>query len=361
MNQLIQSGTIVQSTALASIWGNQLVSGAIKQESSQACIVDLVPPVFGGIQYLGLGVLGQLQVQWNAGLDTSNPIRYEVYVQAGTATGLFNLINVALVTESLNADIFALADGSLLVPAINYFVGVRAVDAVGNRDANLVSLNQISPGITGANIANISGMFAVDDQNLFIGTFWAADSLGTITNPLRLGTASFTVYDNNGNAVPGFTQSGIVVDPQGFFEITPIPSILDFEHNFYAAKVTIPIDGVPITYTLPVSQQAAVPIYEPRAVFSINPINQLQGTLWVINNTGRVTNNLGTASFTIFDKDMNPTGISQSGLVADVNGFYEIAPVSAAALSSLTHYVVTIEVDAHGGIRNGTIGLSIAE
>jgi len=323
--------------------------------------VDLIPPVFAGISYLGIGVLGQLQVQWLTGLDTSNPIRYEVYVQAGTATGLFNLINVALITSGLNADIFALADGSLLVPAINYFVGVRAVDAVGNRDANLVSLNQISPGITGANIANISGMFAVDDQNLFIGTFWVADSLGTITNPLRLGTASFIVYDNNGNAVPGFTQSGIVVDPQGFFEITPIPSVLDFEYNFYAAKVTIAVDGVPITYTLPVTQQPVLPQYEPRAVFSISPINQLDGTIWIINNTGRVTDQLGTASFTIRDKNGALVGIAQSGITADVNGFYKITPVSASPLTSLTHYTVEIQITAHGSLRTGCVGLSIAE
>lgn len=361
MNQLIQSGTIVQSTSLALVWGNQLASGGVKQESSQACIVDLVPPVFAGVDYVGLGVLGQLQVQWLAGLDTSNPIRYEVYVKAGTSSGLFNLSNVALVTEQLNADIFALGNGSLLVPATNYFVGVRAVDAVGNRDANLVSLNQVSPGITGANIATISGMFAVDDTNDFIGSFWVADSLGTISNPLRLGTAEFTVYDNNGNAVPGFTQSGIVADSEGFFESTPIPSVLDFEHNFYAAKVTIIVDGVPITYTLPVTQQPVLPQYEPRAVFSISPLNQLDGTIWIINNTGRVTQQLGTASFTIRDKTGALVGIAQTGLVADVNGFYKITPVSAAPLTSLTHYTVELQIDAHGALRTGCIGLSIAE
>jgi hypothetical protein len=360
-NQLIQSGTVVQSTSLASIWGNQLVTGGVKQESSQACIVDLIPPVFGGISFLGLGVLGQFQIQYSAGLDPSTPVRYEIYIQAGTATGLFNLINVALVTQSLTTDLFALADGSLLVPATTYFVGVRAVDAVGNRDSNLVSLSLVSPGITGANIATISGMFAVDDTNDFIGSFWVADSLGTITNPLRLGTASFIVYDNNGNAVPGFTQSGIIPDINGFFEITPIPSILDFEHNFYAAKVTIAVDGVPITYTLPVTQQPVLPQYETRAVFSISPINQLQGTFWVINNTGQVTDDLGTASFSIRDVNGALIGIAQSGLVADVNGFYKMAPVSASVLTSLTHYTVQIEINAHGGPRTGCVGLSIAE
>jgi len=359
-NQLIQSG-IVQSTSLALVWGNQLASGGVKQESSQACIVDLIPPVFAGIDYVGLGVLGQLQVQWLSALDTSNPIRYEVYVQAGTAVGLFSLINVALVTEQLNADIFALGNGSLLVPATNYFVGVRAVDAVGNRDSNLVSLSQVSPGITGANIANISGMFAVDDTNDFLGSFWVADSLGTITNPLRLGTASFTVYDNNGNAIPGFTQSGIIADAEGFFETTPIPSVLDFEHNFYAAKVTIAVDGVPITYTLPVTQQPVLPQYEPRAVFSISPLNQLDGTIWIINNTGRVTDQLGTASFTIRDKNGALVGIAQSGITADVNGFYKITTVSASPLTSLTHYTVEIQITANGSLRTGCVGLSIAE
>jgi hypothetical protein len=249
----------------------------------------------------------------------------------------------------------------LLVPGTNYFVGVRAVDAVGNRDANLISLSQISPGITGANIATITGMFAVDDTGDLIGSFWAADSLGTITNPLRLGTASYVIYDNEGNAIPGLSESGILPDAEGFFEITPVPSVLDFEHSFYAAKVTITIDSVPITYTLPVMQQPSLPHYETRAVFSINPINQLQGTLWVVNDSGRVTDQLQTATYRIRDKNGALVGISQSGILPDAQGFYIINPVSASILTSLTHYTVEIEITAHGSLRVGCVGLSIAE
>jgi hypothetical protein len=225
-NQLI-SGTVNQGTTLGVIVANQLVTGGAKQRSSQACIIDLTLPTFAGISFLNVGVLGQLQVQWLAATDPALPIRYEIYVQANTATNLFNLTNIALVTEALNADVFALASGQLIQAATQYFVGVRAIDGVGNRDINSVSLSQISPGITGANLATISGIFSINETNQLIGSFWVTDSIGVISSALRLGTASYVIYDKNGNLVPGMAQSGIVADAQGFFKISAVASVLD--------------------------------------------------------------------------------------------------------------------------------------
>ena len=359
-NQLI-NGTVNQGTTLGAIVANQLVTGGAKQESAQACIVDLTPPTFSGISYLGLGVLGQLQLQWAAATDATAPIRYEVYVQAGSVSGLFNTTNIALVTEALNADVFSVASGQLIQAATQYFVGVRAIDGVGNRDTNLVSLSQISPGITGANLATISGIFSINETNQLIGSFWVTDSIGVISNPLRLGTASYVIYDKNGNLVPGMAESGISPDAQGFFEIAPVASILDLEYNLYAVKATITVDAVPIVYNLPITIAPDVPEYEPRAVFSINPLNQLEGTLWVTKSGERMTANIGTASFTIYDKDNNAVGISQSGLTANGNGFYKTNSVSAASLSGLTHYTVTLSITANGQARLGSVGLTIAE
>lgn len=361
-NLLFTGGPVVQGTTLGGIFGNQLVIGGVYQPSSQACIVDLIPPVFTGVSSVTLGSLGQIRAQWAAATDTSNPINYEVYVQASTAVSLFSPVNIAYVTTQLQINIFADSFGNLLQNAVQYYVGVRAVDAVGNRDTNLISLAQISPGITGAVNASISGIFNIDDLNQLIATFWVTDSQGVVNNPARLGTASYVLYDRFGNLVPGMSQSGIVADAQGFFEITPVASVLDLDNNFYAAKVTIPVDGVSVVYNLPIVHNAVGHQYEPRAVFSINASNQLQATIWCTKDGELMGNGtLGTASYTIYDKNGNTIGVTESGISADANGYFEITPVNAAAILDLTHYVVMITVMAAGENRVGTVGITLGE
>lgn len=360
-NQLV-AGPIVQGTSFYGPRPNQLVTGGTLQGSAQACVVDLIPPVFAGVTSVTLGTLGQIRAQWSTATDVSNPINYEVYVQANSSFGLFNVVNIAYVTTQLQMNIFADSYGNLLQNAVQYYIGVRAVDAVGNRDTNLVSLMQISPGITGAISASISGIFNINDLNQLIASFWVTDSQGVVDSPARLGTASYVIYDRNGNLVPGMAQSGIVADAEGFFEITPVLSVLDLDNNFYAAKVTIAVDGVPLVYNLPVVHSAVGHQYEPRAIFSINASNQLQGTLWC-SKDGELMGNgtLGSASFTIYDKDNNTIGITESGITADVNGYYKITPVSASSILDLTHYVVKITILAAGENRIGTVGITLGE
>lgn len=360
-NLLFTGGSVVQGTTLGSIFGNQLVVGGVYQPSSQACIVDLTPPTFAGISFLSIGALGQLQAQWSAATDSSTPVSYEVYVKPATSVGLFNTVNIALVTRQLLTSIFALGNGTLLQTGVEYYVGVRAIDSVGNRDSNLVSVSQISPGITGAINASISGVFNIDDSNNLIASFWVNDSEGIVTNPLRLGTGSYVIYDKNGNLIPSMTESGIVPDAQGFFEITPVASVLDLDNNFYSARVTIPVDGVPVVFNLPIVHSAAGHEYEPRAVFSINASNQLQGTFWCLQDGVVYTQSLGTASYTIYDKDGLPIGISQSGITADANGYFKTAPVSASSILDLTHYVVKISISAAGDTRTGAVGITLGE
>ena len=359
-NQLV-AGPIVQGTSFYGPRPNQLVTGGTLQGSAQACVVDLIPPVFSGLSAVTLGTLGQIRAQWSAATDVSNPINYEVYVQAGSPFGLFNVVNIAYVTTQLQMNIFADSYGNLIQNAVEYYIGVRAVDAVGNRDTNTVSLMQISPGITGAISASISGIFNIDDLNQLIASFWVTDSQGVVDAPARLGTAAYVIYDRYGNLVPGMAQSGIAADAEGFFEITPIASVLDLDNNFYAAKVTITVDGVPLVYNLPVVHSAVGHQYEPRAVFSINASNQLQGTLWITKDSELYVDAIGVASYTIYDKNGNSIGITESGLSPDANGYYEITPVSAAAILDLTHYVVKITILAAGENRVGTVGITLGE
>lgn len=359
-NQLI-NGTVNQGTTLGAIVANQLVTGGAKQRSSQACIIDLTPPTFAGINFLTRSGLGQLRAAWTAATDGSNPISYEVYVEAEPAANLFNPVNIALVTRSLQADLFSLSNGSLLQPGVNYYVGVRAVDAIGNREGNTVSLSQVSPGITGATNAKINGVFAVNTNNQLVASFWVNDNDGIINNPSRLGNASYVIYDQNGNTVPSMSENNIAPDSEGFFEITPVNSVLELDNTFYTVKVMIPVDSIPIVYNLPITYPEAGANYEPRAIFSINAANQLQATIWCTKDGELINSSLGSASFTIYDKDGNTIGISQSGLTADVNGYYDIAPVSAAPITDLTHYIVKIIVSASGKNRVGTVGITLGE
>lgn len=360
-NLLFAGGAVVQGTTLGTVFGNQLVSGGALQPTAQACIIDLTPPTFAGINFLTRGVLGQLKAIWLAATDLSSPIRYEVYVQAEPASNLFNTANIALVTTNLQADVFALADGSLLQSGVKYFVGVRAVDAVGNRDNNIVSMFQTTPGITGATNANINGVFAVNNSNQLIASFWVNDNDGVINSPARLGLASYVIYDQNGNLVPSMSQNNISADSEGFYEITPVPSVLDLDNTFYTVKVTIFVDGVSVTDHLPVTYAVAGPQYEPRAVFSVNAANQLQASVWITKNGEQLNSNLGTASYAIQDKDGAATGISQSGIVADVNGFFKTTPVTGVNLTDLTHYTVVFTIMADGAVRRGAMGITVAE
>ena len=361
MSNLLFFEAGVQGTSLGAIRPNQLVTGGSFQPTSQACIVDLTPPVFSGIDFLTRGALGQLRASWLAATDTSAPIRYEVYVEADPAATLFNPINIALVTTNLNADIFALANGTLLQSGVKYFVGVRAIDAVGNRDANTVSLFQITPGITGATNASINGVFAVNNNNQLIASFWVNDNDGVIESPARLGLASYVIYDQNGNLVPSMSQSNVAADSEGFYEITPVASVLDLDNTFYTVKVTILVDSVPIAYNLPITYAEAGPQYEPRAVFSIDASNQLQATIWITKNSEQLSTNLGTASYTVYNKEGASLGISQSGITADVNGLFKTTPVLASALNDLTHYTVIFTITADGAVRKGAVGITVAE
>lgn len=118
------------------------------QESGQACLADLTPPVFSGIASLLALDNGALRAAWLAATDASPPIRYRIFIQSDTPTGLFASQNRVSEAElGLQTDIFHLANGSYLQADTTYYVGVRAVDAVGNEDSNSASLSEPSSGV----------------------------------------------------------------------------------------------------------------------------------------------------------------------------------------------------------------------
>lgn len=125
-------------------------------QTPNACVVELAPPTFAGIASLTGFPNGSLKAAWLAATDATPPIRYRIYIQANTATGLFASGNRHFSTEALSADIFTTPNGSPLVQGVNYFVGIRAIDAVGNEDSNSVSLSKISEGVLTSTLAEIA-------------------------------------------------------------------------------------------------------------------------------------------------------------------------------------------------------------
>ena len=326
--------------------------------SEQIFPIDGIAPTFAGIASLTIGAIGQLTASWLTASDPSTPIRYEVYVKAGNSTNLFNLSNITLVTTQLQTDIFSLPNSDYIQPN-TYYVGVRATDFYGNRDSNVVILSITTTGIRGVDYANIMGSFIVDISNNLVASFWATDT--SVATPPRLGTASYVIYDKTGALVPGMSQSGIVADASGFFKITPVASTLDFNNNFYVAKVSTSIGGTSVVQNVPVNYYTSCHSYEPRGGFSINASNQLQGSLWMTSNGEHVTSGLGTASYTIYDKDSVSVGITQSGITADAQGFFKITPVSASAILDLTHYVVKVTITYNSQVHNGVLFIGVAE
>ncbi len=102
--------------------------------------------------------------------------------------------------------------------------------------------------------------------------------------------------------------------------------------------------------------------WEAHAVFSINASNQLRGTFWLTQNGSIVTASLDNGSYVLFDVDGNlVAGISELNIVPDLNGFYEITPVSAAPLYDLTHYVAKISISKDSQTYTSYRGITLAE
>lgn len=443
---------------------NIFISDNFYQGTSDACIVDLTPPTFSGITFLDVESRGQIRAGWSAATDPTPPIRYEVYIKASTATGLFNTTNIISVTPNLQYDIFTLPDGSFLQNGTTYYVGVRAIDGVNNRDSNLVSMSVISTGVltaidmyetfaswsvdtsnqfritmwankndslakspngvlgtasyqvydkagnaivgmSGSSISanseglyvatavsnllveasehyqikvsiivdseartnmiplveekaryNLGGLFYVNVENNFDGNFWV--SKDEVIKTTGLGTGSFQVYDETGSPVVGMSGSGITADGNGIYKITALASLLQEDFPGFSVKVTVVVDGV--TRSQIISHTVEQTDYKAKAQFSINASNQLQATFWLEYDSNVETSALGTANYTVYDVNGTAVaGLTQSGITADANGRFHITPVSAALLTDLTHYSVKVGIVTHGVERIAYKGFTL--
>lgn len=91
---------------------------------------------------------------------------------------------------------------------------------------------------------------------------------------------------------------------------------------------------------------------------NINASNQFECSFWILENGELIDSNLGTASYLIRDKTGAAlSGLTQSGINADVNGYYHITAVSAALLYDLTHFILEIEISVDGVARKSALPL----
>lgn len=340
---------------------NFLVINNFYQGTSSACIVDLTPPTFAGISFLDVESRGQVRAGWSAASDATAPIRYEVYIKASTATGLFNTSNIIAVTPNLQFDIFSLPDGSFLQNGTTYYVGVRAIDGVNNRDNNTVSQNVISTGVlTAIDTYQTNASYSTDNSNQFRITMWADKNGSLAKSPSAvLGTASYQVFDKLGAAVVGMSQSGIVADSEGFFVATAVASLLE-EAEHYQIKVSIVVDSEARTNMIKIG--AGEEQYEVDGVSSLDNSNNLVGSFWISENQKVITTNLGTGSYQAYMSDGTPlVGLSETGIVADSNGFFKITPFPLpSTIDSTQSYIVRVSLVANGTTRAHNIVLDAA-
>jgi hypothetical protein len=203
---------------------------------------------------------------------------------------------------------------------------------------------------------DISGLFFIDNGNDFDGNFWV--SANEVVKTTGLGTGSYQVFDSNGNPVIGMSETGITPDVNGVFKITSIPSLLTMDTLGYSVRVTLSVDSTTRSEMFAINLKAKE--YLPKSQFSINALNQFQGTLWLESVGSVEISALGTASYTVYDKDgVAVPGLTESGITPDVNGRFAITPVSAALLTDLTHYSVRLGIVAHGVERVAYKGFSL--
>lgn len=331
---------------------NILVNNNFYISTSSACIVDLTPPTFSGITFLDVESRGQIRSGWSAATDATAPIRYEVYIQASTATGLFNTSNITGITPNLTLDIFTMPDGSFLVNGTTYYVGVRALDAVSNRDSNLVSMSVISTGVlTSIDMYETKAAWSINDSNQFELTAWAEknNSLATSVSDV-LGTASYQVYDKLGVAIVGMSASGISANAQGLYVMPAVSNLTLEERQHYEIKVSIMVDGEVRTNFLRI--EAGADSYLVDGTSDVDYSGNLIGSFWVSDNEKILTSGLGTGSFDVYTADGNPLGISQSGIVANGSGLFVITPIPGAnALDGTAAYITKVSVTVNGQTR----------
>lgn len=336
---------------------NILVNNNFYIGTSSACIVDLTPPTFAGVNFLDVESRGQIRSGWAAATDATSPIRYEVYIQASTSVGLFNTSNITGITPNLTFDIFTMPDGSFLINGTTYYVGVRALDAVSNRDSNLVSMSVISTGVlTSIDLYETKAAWSINDVNQFEITIWANKNNNLVTpSTATLGTASYQIFDKDGLAIVGMSGSGISANANGLYAMTPVTNLLDEDRDHYEIRTTVSVDGeARSNYT---RIEAGNEVYSLDGTSDTDANDNLVGSFWISDNERILTTGLGTGSYQVYTAEgILIPGLAETGIIPDVNGFFVITPLPGSSmLDGTSAFVVHLSASANGQTRTKRI------
>lgn len=322
-------GNLDGNTASLSILSPGLGSGAESYEAKAAFAINESDQLQGTLWVVKNGQL------MTSSLDTAS---YQFYDDLGAAVSGMSQSGIS---ADVNGQFKINPVSSALVDNLSHYLAKVTVIADGAERVSYIPLIQEPPEY------DISGLFFINDANQFDGSFWVMADEKIKTS--GLGTASYQVYDSDGSPVVGMSGSGISADGNGVFKITAAASSLSALNLGYSVRVSLVVDGTTRSEMIPIEVKRLE--YECKGVFSINALNQFQATLWAIADGTVKTSNLGTASYAVYDKDgVAVSGLSESGINADVNGRYKTTAVSAALLTNLTHYTVRIGIVV-GGIE----------
>lgn len=395
MNILAHSNRVTQATSFA-----MLTTGAdifspqgVRQSTPTSAMIITTPPTFAGITGVVPNLDGSINVQWGAASSINLPLEFQVYVALGSVSAavLFSGVPAVIApSNALNIDLYQLSDQSTyFVNGQLYTFGVRCKDGVNNQNTNLtiMTATALSSGNlpvilqnTAVDLANDHLNF-VDDHNNFINDYSAlqydikgVSSINTLDEftasfwitsdetirTTGLGTASYEIYDRDGNLIVGMSESGIVADANGQFKTTPVTSLLSEKLAHYLVKVTIEVDS--LTFSDYITITEAVPVYKADAVFAISSTDsKVIGTLWLNINEELQTSGLGTASYAVYDKAGSlVSGMSESGIVADVNGQFKITPV-VNNMEEVEHYIAKVAITCDGVTHIANVPITLRE
>jgi hypothetical protein len=213
------------------------LGSSIVQKPAPAALPSAVAPTFGGITSLVQQSDGSLTASWSAATVVPNPpVRYEVYIQVGTATGLFSLSNLVGVTANLSLNTAFDAVPQSLILGSTYHVGVRAVDAYLNRTSNMQSL---SATVTNASFNTLASAVwdVVRATRATAGTF--GESLQArvdVDVSTRLATAGYTAPANSDIAAIKAKTDNLPASPASEASVTARPTLAQIEASTVLAK-----------------------------------------------------------------------------------------------------------------------------
>lgn len=289
------------------------------QPTVQACITDLTPPTFAGITGLTAQANGTLLPQWSAATDATPPVYYDLYIQEGTATGLFSLGNL---TKSVfgvtSSPIFTLADGTPLANGATYYVGVRARDGVGNVDSNTASSFAVSNGVPDNSVLNAiagiwdqlrsahtgSGSFGEALQGVLSVTRAAnLDNLDATVSS-RLASAGYTAPDNTGIAAIKAKTDNLPSDPASNTQVlTRAPASTALDNTVWTNAKAAFIDAAISSRATPSDVSAAQAFLE-------NLIELVPGLVWDELLTAHTTS--GTFGANAQNPPLSPTAVASA-------------------------------------------------